>query len=148
MKVKLRDFGRSSGSPTLFIGNQAKLERIRWYPKDGELCLGKTKPEETLVEVCSDSDVQIDRQTWDSRRFLTQSHPVKLMIRGLGVETTSTYSQTLNGRAAMIALKVSDVGLPGAVIGADLGGSSKYSTVGHDSVGPKEAVKTVTTARF
>ncbi|KAJ6217117.1 hypothetical protein RDWZM_008274 [Blomia tropicalis] len=25
-------------------------ERIRWYPKDGELCLGKTKPEETLVE--------------------------------------------------------------------------------------------------
>lgn len=42
----------------------AESERIRWYPKDGELCLGKTKPEETLVEVCSDSDVQIDRQTW------------------------------------------------------------------------------------
>jgi hypothetical protein len=42
----------------------AELERTRWYPKDGELCLGKTKPEETLVEVCSDSDVQIDRQTW------------------------------------------------------------------------------------
>jgi hypothetical protein len=42
----------------------AASERIRWYPKDGELCLGKTKPEETLVEVCSDSDVQIDRQTW------------------------------------------------------------------------------------
>ena len=41
-----------------------ELERVRWYPKDGELCLGKTKPEETLVEVCSDSDVQIDRQTW------------------------------------------------------------------------------------
>ena len=35
-----------------------------WYPKDGELCLGKLKPEETLVEDCSDSDVQIDRQTW------------------------------------------------------------------------------------
>ncbi|GKV54052.1 hypothetical protein SLEP1_g60562 [Rubroshorea leprosula] len=32
------------------------------YPKDGELCPGKMKPEETLVEVCSDSDVQIDRQ--------------------------------------------------------------------------------------
>ena len=28
----------------------------------------------------------------------------------------------------MIALKVSDVSLPGAVIGADLGGSSKYSS--------------------
>ena len=35
-----------------------------WYPKDGELCLGKLKPEETLVEDCSDSEVQIDRQTW------------------------------------------------------------------------------------
>ena len=46
------------------FGDMVELERIRWYPKDGELCLGKTKPEETLVEVCSDSDVQIDRQTW------------------------------------------------------------------------------------
>ena len=39
-------------------------ERTRWDPKDGELCLGRMKPEETLVEVRSDSDVQIDRQTW------------------------------------------------------------------------------------
>ena len=39
------------------------LERTRWDPKDGELCLGRTKPEETLVEVRSGSDVQIDRQT-------------------------------------------------------------------------------------
>jgi hypothetical protein len=46
------------------FGGYAASERIRWYPKDGELCLGKMKPEETLVEVCSDSDVQIDRQTW------------------------------------------------------------------------------------
>ena len=42
----------------------AELERARWDPKDGELCLSRTKPEETLVEVRSDSDVQIDRQTW------------------------------------------------------------------------------------
>lgn len=55
---------RNSGLPTSFIGDMVELERVRWYPKDGELCLGKTKPEETLVEVCSDSDVQIDRQTW------------------------------------------------------------------------------------
>jgi hypothetical protein len=47
-----------------FIVDGEELERTRWYPKDGELFLGKTKPEETLVEVCSDSDVQIDRQTW------------------------------------------------------------------------------------
>lgn len=44
--------------------DEAALERTRWDPKDGELCLSRTKPEETLVEVRSDSDVQIDRQTW------------------------------------------------------------------------------------
>lgn len=48
--------GRSAG--------EAEQERTRWDPKDGELCLSRTKPEETLVEVRSDSDVQIDRQTW------------------------------------------------------------------------------------
>ena len=37
---------------------------LDWYPKDGELCLGKLKPEETPVEDCSDSEVQIDCQTW------------------------------------------------------------------------------------
>ena len=42
---------------------EAEQERTRWDPKDGELCLSRTKPEETLVEVRSDSDVQIDRQT-------------------------------------------------------------------------------------
>jgi hypothetical protein len=31
-------------------------------PKDGELCLHRVKPEETLVEARSDSDVQIDRR--------------------------------------------------------------------------------------
>ena len=42
----------------------AHPERTRWYPKDGELCLARTKPGETLVEVRSDSDVQIDRLSW------------------------------------------------------------------------------------
>ena len=32
--------------------------------KDGELCLNRVKPEESLMEACSDSDVQIDRQIW------------------------------------------------------------------------------------
>lgn len=41
-----------------------EYERGRWDPKDGELCLGRVKPEETLVEARSGSDVQIDRQTW------------------------------------------------------------------------------------
>ena len=35
-----------------------------WDPKDGELCLARLKPGETLVEDRSDSDVQIDRRSW------------------------------------------------------------------------------------
>ena len=46
------------------IVGEAEQERAHWDPKDGELCLSRTKPEETLVEVRSDSDVQIDRRTW------------------------------------------------------------------------------------
>ena len=33
-------------------------------PKDGELCLTRVKPEETLVEARRHSDVQIDVQSW------------------------------------------------------------------------------------
>ena len=39
-------------------------QTVRWDPKDGELCLGRAKPEETLVEARSGSDVQIDRLIW------------------------------------------------------------------------------------
>ena len=47
------------------MGNVPWVEKERtcWDPKDGELCLSSMKPEETLVEVRSGSDVQIDRQT-------------------------------------------------------------------------------------
>ncbi len=48
----------------VLIVGEAEQERTRWDPKDGELCLSRTKPEETLVEVRSDSDAQIDRRTW------------------------------------------------------------------------------------
>jgi hypothetical protein len=64
MPTRKGGLGRSIDPPVSLFVDLAESERIRWYPKDGELCLGKTKPEETLVEVCSDSDVQIDRQTW------------------------------------------------------------------------------------
>ena len=40
------------------------VEHVCWDPKDGELCLNRAKPEETLVEARSDSDVQIDRRIW------------------------------------------------------------------------------------
>ena len=45
------------------VVDEAEQERARWDPKDGELCLSRAKPEETLVEARSDSDVQIDRRT-------------------------------------------------------------------------------------
>ena len=56
--------GRTAGPSRRGIAREAEQERTRWDPKDGELCLSRTKSEETLMEVRSDSDVQIDRQTW------------------------------------------------------------------------------------
>ena len=41
-------------------GERSECEHICWDPKDGELCLNRVKPGETLVEARSDSDVQID----------------------------------------------------------------------------------------
>ena len=43
-------------------GERSECEHTCWDPKDGELCLNRVKPGETLVEARSDSDVQIDRQ--------------------------------------------------------------------------------------
>ena len=40
------------------------LEFTLTLAPDGELCLNRVKPEETLVEARSGSDVQIDRQIW------------------------------------------------------------------------------------
>ena len=72
MKVKASSGGRgrilSSGrrttGPSRLHVSEAEQERTRWDPKDGELCLSRMKSEETLMEVRSDSDVQIDRRTW------------------------------------------------------------------------------------
>ena len=46
------------------IYERSELERIRWDPKDGELCLSRAKSGETLMEARSDTDVQIVRLTW------------------------------------------------------------------------------------
>ena len=51
-------FAKGAGLPA---SGQAHPERTCWDPKDGDLCPARTKPGETLVEVRSDSDVQIDR---------------------------------------------------------------------------------------
>ena len=54
----------SIDAQTRAFSNGSAVERVCWDPKDGELCLNRVKPEETLVEARSDSDVQIDRQIW------------------------------------------------------------------------------------
>ena len=50
--------------PIMILGERFEFEHTCWDPKDGELCLNRVKPGETLVEARSDSDVQIDRQIW------------------------------------------------------------------------------------
>ena len=50
--------------PILKSSDGFESERSCWDPKDGELCLNRAKPEETLVEARSGSDVQIDRRIW------------------------------------------------------------------------------------
>ena len=53
-----------ASSTDLDILERFEYERKCWDPKDGELCLIRVKPEETLVEARSGSDVQIDRRNW------------------------------------------------------------------------------------
>ena len=49
--------------PALICGEKFECEHTCWDPKDGELCLNRVKPGETLVEARSDTDVQIVRHT-------------------------------------------------------------------------------------
>ena len=50
--------------PILIQFDRFESEHSRWDPKDGELYLKRAKPEETLVEARSRSDVQIDGRIW------------------------------------------------------------------------------------
>ena len=43
-------------------GERSECEHTCWDPKDGELCVGRVKPRETVVEARRGSDVQIDLQ--------------------------------------------------------------------------------------
>ena len=55
---------RAHHRPIQMSSDGFEYEHSCWDPKDGELCLNRVKPEETLVEARSGSDVQIDRQIW------------------------------------------------------------------------------------
>ena len=63
MKVSCGSFG-APYTDHFPSGSRFECEHTCWDPKDGELCLNRAKPGETLVEARSDSDVQIDRQIW------------------------------------------------------------------------------------
>ena len=58
----------STGRPCVCAQERSEQEHACWDPKDGELCLARTKPGETLVEVRRGSDVQIDRFSWAKGR--------------------------------------------------------------------------------
>ncbi len=64
MKVNGGGSPRMHHRPILMFSDGFEYEHSCWDPKDGELCLNRVKPEETLVEARSGSDVQIDRQIW------------------------------------------------------------------------------------
>jgi hypothetical protein len=64
MKVKVDTPHGGHRRPSLMFSEGLAVERVRCDPKDGELFLRRAKPEETLVEARSGSDVQIDRRTW------------------------------------------------------------------------------------
>ncbi len=44
--------GAGQHRPIMICGERFELERIRSDPKDGELCLGRVKSGETLMEAC------------------------------------------------------------------------------------------------
>ena len=56
--------GASSLCFTSASAVEAQIECTGWDPKDGELCEARLKPEETLVEDRSGSNVQIDRRSF------------------------------------------------------------------------------------
>jgi len=63
----MRNESNSGRNLALSAGHNSSEERSEcehtcWDPKDGELCLGRVKPGETLVEARRGSDVQIDLQ--------------------------------------------------------------------------------------
>ncbi|CAG8685109.1 9062_t:CDS:2 [Funneliformis mosseae] len=91
-------------------------------PKDGELCLNRAKPEETLVEARSGSDVQIDRQIW--QKLDKQFYEWAIFDTTKGV---SSSRQQDGGHGSWNPLRTLRVILSGTTFSADLGVSSKYS---------------------
>ncbi|WZZ14852.1 hypothetical protein YC2023_107941 [Brassica napus] len=141
--------GREADGGRLFVPVGCGMEQSGFEcehafrdPKDGEICLSRAKPEETLVEARSDTDVQIVRLTWVGRGgcFVEASHGIessKWAIFGkknwrCGMNRKPGYGAqlcaNLEPTKGVGRLSQQDGASPGgAAVGADLGGSSKYS---------------------
>ena len=63
-KVGTLDINLEATIDRSFTCGGFESEHICWDPKDGDLCLNRVKPGETLVEARSDTDVQIVRLIW------------------------------------------------------------------------------------
>jgi hypothetical protein len=61
---KIPSSGGVHRRPTLSLCKGFECDHTCWDPKDGELCLSRAKPKETLVEARSDTNVKIIRLTW------------------------------------------------------------------------------------
>ena len=64
MKVMTGCLAAAPSTDHLATAWRFEWERLCRDPKDGELCLSRAKPGETLVEARRGSNVQIDLQTW------------------------------------------------------------------------------------
>ncbi|CAG8814962.1 9201_t:CDS:2, partial [Cetraspora pellucida] len=123
--------------PILRFIDRIELKHTCWDPKDGELCLNRVKPEETLVEARSGSDVQIDRQIWFYEKLTGY-----LIEPGQSNENTtkgvSSSRQQDGGHGSRNPLRIGrredreevmGVNLDGTVFSADLGDSRKSLTL-------------------
>ena len=77
-----------------------RVECTSCVPNDGELCLNRVKPEESLLEVCSDSEMQIDHQIWifiHAHRYVSSWLNTQLasylVYDSIVIETTHCYLQ-------------------------------------------------------
>eukprot|EP01133_Synstelium_polycarpum_P004050 gene4050-4696_t len=102
MDRKIVDSPRPSG----FIPKEFAVEHMEQDPKECELCLKKAKSGETLMEACSDTDVQILVPSEVSLRIAGTAFcyflPVEILISRLGGVTPSADSQTLNGSGFLV----------------------------------------------